>query len=699
MVLRYAVRYSLLAVLLLASLSGSRSSSQTPPSSPSLPNQPDRESVDEQDDWAAEYLEDPLATEPLPTLAQLQQGLQDPKFASRVIPVHFPRATELSRQEQQLFLTAALEHPDPIIRQQSAVQLRQLGLLGAVIADRLRGLAMSASESERTAGIVGLQYVPQSALPVDQAFLNLLIANLATADPKISAAAADELAAVGAPAVPALLEALDDPAVSAAAAVVLGRISQQRDLPPEFPPLAPAEAAPTTGEAPAAGEAAMMAGEPPGAGEIVVAKSRPETSSSASSLLQLRAMEEGGPETVRVFFGTNREQVESLPQSWFSLVGPLGTLAFVMFVGLTWLWHDITPQRDSHDVLRRHWLRAMLITPLCVTALWWVSADVIAAATSLFSSREGAMFGSRRSASSSVYYGYCDVSIPPNHKIGLVESPLLGIEDESKHVVLKKTTLLEEEAFFETLRSTLRELVTADSCFVFIHGYNVSFDAAAKRTAQIFYDLDYQGLPIFYSWPSRASLRHYFSDRNEVLFSRELIKQFLIDVAEKSGANRVHVIAHSMGADAVTQAIAAIDSSATIFDQIILAAPDIDADTFKQHLLPKLQQRSRRTTLYCSKNDLALHMSFHFNDSWRAGDSSRGLLIAPGLDTIDASWIDTELLGHSYYGNCLPILRDFSELMLKNTPPAARNLISIPLRSEIPAWTFPELQQAPVPEK
>lgn len=42
--------------------------------------------------------------------------------------------------------------------------------------------------------------------------------------------------------------------------------------------------------------------------------------------------------------------------------------------------------------------------------------------------------------------------------------------------------------------------------FVFVHGFNVPFHEAAKRTAQMAFDMHFEGLPILYSWPSRASI-------------------------------------------------------------------------------------------------------------------------------------------------------------------------------------------------
>ncbi|MEZ6079827.1 MAG: hypothetical protein R3C56_30390 [Pirellulaceae bacterium] len=45
----------------------------------------------------------------------------------------------------------------------------------------------------------------------------------------------------------------------------------------------------------------------------------------------------------------------------------------------------------------------------------------------------------------------------------------------------------------------------------------------------------------------------------------------------------------------------------------------------------------------------------------RAGESGANIVIVPGIETIDVSGIDLSLLGHSYYGDSEPMLRDLFE--------------------------------------
>ncbi len=62
--------------------------------------------------------------------------------------------------------------------------------------------------------------------------------------------------------------------------------------------------------------------------------------------------------------------------------------------------------------------------------------------------------------SSEIKYGVCEVSIPPIHTPGELESPSLllkweVVEDPEKHIVLKSTQPLDRDDFFNKLQHTL----------------------------------------------------------------------------------------------------------------------------------------------------------------------------------------------------------------------------------------------------
>lgn len=206
---------------------------------------------------------------------------------------------------------------------------------------------------------------------------------------------------------------------------------------------------------------------------------------------------------------------------------------------------------------------------------------------------------------------------------------------------------------------------------MFVHGYNVSFEDAARRTGQIAYDLAFVGAPIFYSWPSNGNKIDYLKDETNIGWSTPHFQHFLTLLSRYSGAERVHIIAHSMGNRAVCDALKALSynqDNRLRFNHLVLAAPDIDADTFRE-LAETLRRLSGRITLYESSRDKAIRASKLIHGNPRAGEP---LLVIAGLDTIDASTIDTDFLGHSYFSDNWPLLSDIHSLLFKDDPPSRR---------------------------
>lgn len=279
-----------------------------------------------------------------------------------------------------------------------------------------------------------------------------------------------------------------------------------------------------------------------------------------------------------------------------------------------------------------------------------------------------------RSLSGKLHYGECEISVPKAHKLGKLETPsILKLEfrpDPEKHVVLQKIQSLEEGIFLEHVAASVAAS-SAKEAFVFIHGYKVSFEDAARRTGQIAFDLHFVGAPIFYSWPSNGRFAAYLKDETNIAWSTPHFQRFLSLIAQHSGAKRIHIIAHSMGNRAVCDALKALsyDPNTNLkFNHLVLAAPDIDADTFRE-LAATLQKVSGRITLYESSKDKALQASKKIHGNPRAGEP---LLVIAGLDTIDASAIDTDFLGHSYFSDNWPLLSDIHSILFKDTPPAER---------------------------
>lgn len=258
-------------------------------------------------------------------------------------------------------------------------------------------------------------------------------------------------------------------------------------------------------------------------------------------------------------------------------------------------------------------------------------------------------------------YGKAVVTIPIVHEPGIIESPSLWrfefSEDPEKHIILFKIDEQNKEDFFVNLQFDRLKGSPNDNAFIYIHGYNVTFEDAAKRTAQITYDLKFNGTPIFYSWPSNGSILSYTRDEDNIEWTKAHLKTFLYDFLTKTEIENVYLIAHSMGNRALTKAYIELLNETPEFQsrikEVILAAPDIDAQIFKDQIAPKLVKSSSNLTIYASKRDNALGISKFINGHPRVGYAGKYIFIYEGIETVDSSKIDEDFFNHSNYANSL----------------------------------------------
>lgn len=281
---------------------------------------------------------------------------------------------------------------------------------------------------------------------------------------------------------------------------------------------------------------------------------------------------------------------------------------------------------------------------------------------------ENPQFGSDRSEIFT--FGECEVSIPKNHHMGKLETPSIWSfelkEDPNKHVILQKTRIKSSGDFFSDLRNRISKS-KRHSTFIFVHGYNVTFSDAARRTAQIAYDLRFDGVPVFYSWPSKGETSAYIADRNMIEWAEPGLRMFLEEYITNSGADDIYVIAHSMGNWALTRALADLLTKRPYLShklkEIILAAPDIDAGVFRRDIAPAMAASGVPVTLYASSNDKALMFSERLNAFPRAGESGSRLLVIPGVETIDASSVRTDFMNHSYFAESKSVISDIFNII------------------------------------
>jgi esterase/lipase superfamily enzyme len=393
-------------------------------------------------------------------------------------------------------------------------------------------------------------------------------------------------------------------------------------------------------------------------------------------------------DVVQVFYGTDRQAADPQADAWPARIAGLLPLASCVLVTLC--LGLVAASRRNLAL----WLLVFAGVGVSLGLGYQAAASTLAAVRR--GGKSGPSYTTGGARGGHVELGLCDVTIPVTHVMGELEAPALVHleirEDAARHVILQRTERLADERFYALLRQRVQASPRKE-LFVFVHGFNVSFEDAARRTAQIHHDLRFAGAPVFFSWPAHDKfLITYPADENNVAWSVPHLKRFLLEVVHESQARSVNLIAHSMGSRGLATALREIDlelrGESRLFNQVVLAAPDIDADDFKSNIAPAMQRTAQRLTLYASSRDDALLASQFVHRGPRAGDAGEGLVVVPGIDTIDVTAIDSSPWGHSYYSSSDPVLQDLKALMIQAVPPRDRTWLSPAERDGLTYWIF-----------
>lgn len=219
--------------------------------------------------------------------------------------------------------------------------------------------------------------------------------------------------------------------------------------------------------------------------------------------------------------------------------------------------------------------------------------------------------------------------------------------------------------FFDRLRKRMKDknLTT----LAYIHGYACTFEQGLKNAALL------QNLlavnVVLFSWPSDGKItpwRSYKSDRQDARASGPAIARAMLKLRdyltelgkEQLCAQRLCLLAHSMGNYVLRHAVQELRDHSSkrlprVFDEVILAAPDEDADALSEESkLGPLTRCARRTTVYFNVHDRALDIS-----DWTKGNPERLGSVGPlyptmlprNVDSVDCTGVVHGLQEHQYY--------------------------------------------------
>lgn len=241
-------------------------------------------------------------------------------------------------------------------------------------------------------------------------------------------------------------------------------------------------------------------------------------------------------------------------------------------------------------------------------------------------------------------------------------------------------------AFQQEVERRLK-LTSRKEAFVYVHGFNNDFDWAMVIAAQLWHFLPREGVPIVYSWPAgHGGLRGYTCDRESSEYTVYHFKQLLRALASCPGLEKVHLIAHSRGADVASSAVRELwlEAGATggtvarvaKIENLVLVAPDLDLEVSTQRITAEwVPLAVGRLTVYAREKDRAIGLAnWLFEGIRRLGQirasdfnesQKQYMRRADSVQFIDAR-VKAGFLGHGYFHSNPAASSDLLQLLRHN---------------------------------
>jgi esterase/lipase superfamily enzyme len=284
------------------------------------------------------------------------------------------------------------------------------------------------------------------------------------------------------------------------------------------------------------------------------------------------------------------------------------------------------------------------------------------------------------------------------------------------------TLMLSREGFVQLLRARTGSTADAESFAVlYTHGYGTSLhDAWEHSTTSRTRTRGVQPWVVF-AWPTVGSgmiwprnghflASAYRQDEAMARASRAAYSEALTSVHEAVGGQGLVMVAHSMGSQMVSGAMATdlglrARLQADPLRALAFVSPDIEVQLFADSVVPTVRPLTQRLLLYASADDRVLAVSQMINDSERAGrirDEDHGPMVRDGLEAIDMTdgqransmWVHAFGTRHALRRKSAALF-DIVHLVGARRGPECREALGTAERLSTGAW---RLTSAPLPD-
>jgi esterase/lipase superfamily enzyme len=252
-----------------------------------------------------------------------------------------------------------------------------------------------------------------------------------------------------------------------------------------------------------------------------------------------------------------------------------------------------------------------VLTPVADTSSATRKVDMLITTMRSQSTVPGEMFTGERALTPA--FADITVSIPPSkvRKEGEIQWPKRLPANPATDFATAKAEYLDADEAKRWLTASVRKSPD-HSVLVFIHGFNNRFEDSVYRFAQIVHDSGVHSAPVLATWPSRGNLLAYGYDRESTNYTRNALETLFQYLAKDREVKEVSILAHSMGNSLALESLRQMairnGSLPVKFKNVMLAAPDVDVDVFRQQIADMGKHRPQ-FTLFVSRDDKALAAS------------------------------------------------------------------------------------------
>ncbi|MCZ6835846.1 MAG: alpha/beta hydrolase [Planctomycetota bacterium] len=272
-------------------------------------------------------------------------------------------------------------------------------------------------------------------------------------------------------------------------------------------------------------------------------------------------------------------------------------------------------------------------------------------------------------------------------KLGQVQE-IVRLPHSSPASIVVDDKLFAPPEYLENLKSATKEAIEllnsrlamspVKDVYIYVHGFNNTFEDAAYRMATLWHFLGRQGVPILYSWPAGhpGLLQGYNYDRESSEFTVFHLKQLINIIHDCPDIRRIHILGHSRGTDVVLTTLRELwidyrargGKDSGRLGSVIIAAPDLDWDVTQQRIgSERVIDALDCFVMYLSPDDKAIGLSsWLFGSIARLGQLGSNLLTKQDKQVLfeyeDLQFIDARVksgfVGHAYFIDNPAVLSD-----------------------------------------